>query len=210
MGDWTIIQEGDSTFVGYDEFKTKAKILRYRPIQQKGKTLYQIVLDRTPFYGESGGQVGDKGTLTYADGTVLNIIDTQKEQQLHLQISPNQPDANHNQVVAQINSERRRLITIHHSATHLLHAALQNHLGKTCFAKRGRWLMKITYVLTLPISVKWRPVSCKQLKTRSIKKLLKPFRLPRSETFRYQEAIDGGVTRFVWRKIRRFCTRNFI
>jgi alanyl-tRNA synthetase len=193
MGDWTIIQEGDSTFVGYDEFKTKAKILRYRPIQQKGKTLYQIVLDRTPFYGESGGQVGDKGTLTYADGTVLNIIDTQKEQQLHLQISPNQPDANHNQVVAQINSERRRLITIHHSATHLLHAALQNHLGKHV-SQKGSLVNENYLRFDFAHFSKVEASELQAIENEVNQKIAETISLTEERNIPYQEAIDGGVT----------------
>jgi len=193
MGDWIILQEGESKFVGYDEFQTTSNVLRYRPIEQKGKTLYQIVLDQTPFYGESGGQVGDKGTLTYNDGTVLNIIDTQKEQQLHLHISPNEPKNSEIQVNAQINIQQRKLTTIHHSATHLLHAALQNHLGKHV-AQKGSLVNEKYLRFDFSHFSKVASEELEQIENEVNQKIAEAIDLTEERNTPYQEAIDGGVT----------------
>jgi len=130
MGDWVLVNEGDAIFVGYDVLEQpNAQILRYREVNQKDETLYQIVLDKTPFYGESGGQVGDTGVLVFEDGTAIDVLDTIKEQQLHLHIAKQIPDNLKQQLVAKVNPKRRNNIEVHHSATHLMHAALQNVLG---------------------------------------------------------------------------------
>ena len=78
-GDWVIVKEGDSKFVGYDQFECDAEILRYRKIKQKNKELYQLVLDVTPFYAEMGGQVGDSGWLI-SDDEQLDIINKARKQ----------------------------------------------------------------------------------------------------------------------------------
>jgi len=130
MGDWIAVYEGDASFVGYDVLaQSDVKILRYRAVNQKDETLYQIVLDKTPFYGESGGQVGDTGVLQFADGSEIEIIDTVKEQQLHLHIAEQIPQNLKQPLVAKVNQTRRSNISVHHSATHLMHAALQKVLG---------------------------------------------------------------------------------
>ncbi len=79
-GDWIILKEDDTVeFTGYDETETIAHIIKYRKVTAKGKEQYQIVLDKTPFYAESGGQVGDTGELVFPDGEVIEVIDTKKE-----------------------------------------------------------------------------------------------------------------------------------
>ena len=79
-GDWVVLKEDDTVeFTGYDELETIAHIVKYRKVTAKGKEQYQIVLDKTPFYAESGGQVGDTGELVFPDGEVINVTDTKKE-----------------------------------------------------------------------------------------------------------------------------------
>ncbi len=116
-------------FVGYDTLETKAKIVKYRKVSGKGKELYQIVLDTTPFYAESGGQVGDSGTLTINDSP-LTIIDTKKENDLIIHFAESIPENLNGQVLAKVDAVRRKDITLHHSVTHLMHAALRSVLGK--------------------------------------------------------------------------------
>jgi len=128
-GDWVILEEGGSTeFVGYDSLETKARILRYRKVKAKGKESYQIVLDRTPFYAESGGQVGDRGTLELSR-SALDVVDTKKENDLIIHFAENLPEDFGGEVLARVNASLRRPTESHHSATHLLHAALRKVLG---------------------------------------------------------------------------------
>ncbi len=135
--DWQIVNEGNSnSFVGYDTLELKTKILRYRKVKGKGKELIQVILETTPFYAESGGQVGDTGELILPSplgegpGVRLKIIDTKKENDLIIHFAENITDDLSGEVTASVNIHRRKNITIHHSVTHLMHAALRNVLGK--------------------------------------------------------------------------------
>lgn len=127
--DWVTVNEGSNVdFVGYDSLEAKAQVLRYRKVKAKKKELYQLVLDATPFYAESGGQVGDKGTLTIGNDTI-NIFDTKKENNLIIHFTDKIPATLEGEVIARVNESKRRETQIHHSATHLLHAALRSVLG---------------------------------------------------------------------------------
>ncbi|MDE6793218.1 MAG: alanine--tRNA ligase, partial [Muribaculaceae bacterium] len=90
-GDWTIINNGDQKFVGYDKTESNTNILRYRKVKQKGKEFYQIILSETPFYAEMGGQVGDRGTLTADDGEVIEIFDTKRENNIGVHLTHKLP-----------------------------------------------------------------------------------------------------------------------
>ncbi len=137
--DWIIVNDTPaSRFVGYDSTETKSKIVKYRKVTGKGKELYQIVLDNTPFYAESGGQIGDSGSLSFGEGTglpagrqgVVTITDTKKENDLIIHFAESIPIDMSGEVIAKIDAVRRKDITLHHSVTHLMHAALRNVLGK--------------------------------------------------------------------------------
>ncbi|MFN9710422.1 MAG: alanine--tRNA ligase [Bacteroidota bacterium] len=127
-GDWIEINTGSGTFVGYDTLEVKTKILKYRTVNMKGKTNYQLVLNQSPFYAESGGQVGDTGLVSIG-AQQINIIDTRKENDLIILFADQLPKDPHADVYATVNAIQRKHITIHHSSTHLLHAALRNVLG---------------------------------------------------------------------------------
>ena len=133
--DWQIVKDGKVSFVGYDILETKTRILKYRKVSGKGKELYQIVLEQTPFYAESGGQVGDQGKLIIANNE-LQIIDTKKENDLIIHFAETIPADVTGEVTATVDTERRHKITIHHSVTHLMHAALRKVLG-THVAQKG-------------------------------------------------------------------------
>jgi alanyl-tRNA synthetase len=127
--DWVVVSEGNTNeFVGYDSLETEADVLKYRKVKAKGKEAYQIVLDKTPFYAESGGQVGDTGELAI-QSSKFKVIDTKKENELIIHIVDKLPSDLSGKVIAKVNAIKRKHTAIHHSATHLLHAALRKVLG---------------------------------------------------------------------------------
>ena len=130
-GDWIIVEQNErEEFVGYDYLETDVKITRYREVIVKGKKQFHLVLNLTPFYAESGGQVGDKGVLIGKDNVEkIGIVDTQKENQLSIQITEKLPTNLKQHFTAKVNEEKRTATTLNHSATHLLQAALREVLG---------------------------------------------------------------------------------
>ena len=127
--DWVIMQEqAASEFVGYTEHETLSAITRYRKTTAQGNTQYQLVLNKTPFYAESGGQVGDTGTLDF-NGERIDIINTKKENDLIIHFSKKLPASVELMATARIDEIKRKNTAAHHSATHLLHAALRHVLG---------------------------------------------------------------------------------
>ena len=130
MEDWVIINEGNSKgFVGYDTLETETKLLRHRKVSGKGKQQYQLVLEQTPFYAESGGQVGDTGILAFGE-TQIPVINTKKENDQIIHFAEALPSNINAEVIARVDVQRRKHIAVHHSATHLMHAALREVLGK--------------------------------------------------------------------------------
>jgi alanyl-tRNA synthetase len=127
-GDWVFLKGGETEFIGYDWLEADVEILRYRKIKQKNQELYQIVLDKTPFYAEMGGQMGDQGYIKNED-ECIKILDTKKENNLSVHITnqlPVNPNATFHAVV---NVEKRQQTANNHTATHLLHEALREVLG---------------------------------------------------------------------------------
>lgn len=128
--DWVILADGEQQFTGYDETESQARILRYRHVKQKNREYYQLILDRTPFYAEMGGQIGDSGTLTdTATGEAIPVTDTKRENGVGVHIVAKLPTNPGSIFRAAIDSERRDAIAANHSATHLLHQALRQVLG---------------------------------------------------------------------------------
>ena len=140
--DWVeLIPDVNQEFVGYDTLTADVHIARYRHVKVKDKEFYQLVLDKTPFYGESGGQVGDRGTLTTSSGDLLPVVDTKKENNLIVHIVPadkfeeclnsllGQTQGSAHTFKAEVDKCRRFAIECNHTATHLLHKALRNVLG---------------------------------------------------------------------------------
>ena len=130
--DWVIVGDefSQNEFVGYDSLEIKTKIVKYRIVKAKGKEQYQVVLEATPFYAESGGQVGDTGSLSpMPEGEGVKILDTKKENNLIIHFTEALPGNIHTEIIAKVDVEKRRSTAAHHSATHLLHAALRQVLG---------------------------------------------------------------------------------
>lgn len=129
-GDWISVgEETKSEFIGYDFLQSTSRIVKYRSVKQKNKELYQLVFDRTPFYAESGGQVGDTGIAT-SGPEKITIIDTKKENELIIHYAEKLPSNLEGEWHLEVNATRRRASMSNHSATHLLHAALRQVLGK--------------------------------------------------------------------------------
>ena len=130
--DWNILLEGvaDTKFVGYDSTTAVCRISRWRRVKQKGREFYQIILDRTPFYGEMGGQVGDRGTLTdNKTGEVVEIYDTKRENGISVHLTAKMPADPAAEFTAAIDEAARHRTAANHTATHLLHHALREVLG---------------------------------------------------------------------------------
>jgi alanyl-tRNA synthetase len=129
-GDWVLVgQDQKSEFIGYDYLEAEVNLVKYRKIKQKNKELIQLVFDRTPFYAESGGQVGDTGFIESANEKIF-VIDTKKENELIVHVAEKLPENVSAVFHAQVNKHKRDLSMDNHSATHLLHAALRQTLGK--------------------------------------------------------------------------------
>ena len=126
--DWVELKDGVTEFVGYDLSECDVNILRYRKVTQKNKSFYQIVLDRTPFYAEMGGQVGDRGTLKLGD-EIIEVTDTKRENNLPVHITAKLPSDVNATLLASIDLKARHATECNHTATHLLHAALRQVLG---------------------------------------------------------------------------------
>ena len=127
--DWVVLIENPLVeFVGYEMLETQTRIAKYRKIKAKGRESWQIVLEATPFYAESGGQVGDNGVLL-SKGESIRVIDTKKENDLIIQFTDELPSDPGAPVIARVDGTRRKRTEVHHSATHLLHAALRKTLG---------------------------------------------------------------------------------
>jgi alanyl-tRNA synthetase len=127
--DWIVLDEfARNEFIGYDHLESVTKVVKYRKVKAKGKESYQLVLEVTPFYAESGGQVGDKGELTI-HGSRLTIVDTKKENDLIVHFTESIPENLSGEVIAKVDTVKRKNTELHHSATHLVHAALRSVLG---------------------------------------------------------------------------------
>jgi alanyl-tRNA synthetase len=129
-GDWIPVgKDVKSEFIGYDHLSSEVQITKYRKIKQKNRELFQLVFDKTPFYAESGGQTGDTGTIESINEKIF-ITDTKKENDLTVHFTEKLPESLSTSFQARVDVEKRRMSMNHHSATHLLHAALRQVLGK--------------------------------------------------------------------------------
>lgn len=126
--DWVILNEEETVFVGYDLLECQTDIVKYRKVQQKNNTFYHVVLSKTPFYSEMGGQVGDSGLLIDKNNNKYSIIDTKRENNLPIHIMKSIPD-DMEDLLAIVDEKKRNRAEANHTATHLLHEALREILG---------------------------------------------------------------------------------
>ncbi|MBQ0047108.1 MAG: alanine--tRNA ligase [Prevotellaceae bacterium] len=128
LGDWVVINDAESEFVGYDYTEFPAHIVKYREVKQKKGTAYEMILDKTPFYGEMGGEVGDTGVLV-SENEEIKVLDTKKENGVAVHIVDKLPEDANAEFMACVDVERRRAIEANHTCTHLLDEALREVLG---------------------------------------------------------------------------------
>ena len=128
MGDWHILREGESCFVGYDYTEYTCHILKYREVKQKKGVVYEVILDETPFYGEMGGEIGDQGDLINGEETI-HVLDTKKEAGVAVHIVDRIPADPEAEFMACVDVDKRRAIEANHTCTHLLDEALREVLG---------------------------------------------------------------------------------
>ena len=128
LGDWVVLGDAESEFVGYDYTEHPAHIVKYREVQQKKRTAYEVILDKTPFYGEMGGEIGDSGVLV-SENEEIQVLDTKKENGVAIHIVDKLPEQPTAEFMACVNVERRRAIEANHTCTHLLDEALREVLG---------------------------------------------------------------------------------
>ncbi|MEA5459884.1 alanine--tRNA ligase [Arcicella sp. LKC2W] len=204
--DWVIVsdEDFDFEFVGYDEFETEAKIIKYRKVKTKTGEEYHIVLDKTPFYAEMGGQVGDSGQLSVINeqGTVnIKISDTKKENDLFIHISTDKNfesfiqliTNNQSPVTAQIDTSRRHRITQNHTATHLMLSAMRQVLGSHVSQKGSYQNEDITRFDFAHFS-KVTDEELAQIETIVNEKIRENIKLDEKRNVPIQEAVNAGAT----------------
>ena len=192
-GDWVTVTEGDEVeFVGYDDFESHAQILRYRKVSAKGKEQFQLVLNRTPFYAESGGQVGDSGKLI-GEGEEVLIIDTKKENGLIIHFTDVLPQNLTTTFLAKVDAGKRKATENNHSATHLLHAALKSVLG-THVNQKGSLVNENVLRFDFSHFSKVNDDELKQIESIVNEKIRENIQLKEERNVPYQQALDSGVT----------------
>lgn len=192
--DWITLKEDEaSIFTGYDETETIAHVVKYRKVTAKGKEQYQIVLDKTPFYAESGGQVGDKGELVFPDGTIILVTDTKKENGLTVHYVDNLPDDIQDALTAIVDPALRGQTNANHSATHLLHAAMKQVLGSHVNQKGS--LVNSDYLrFDFSHFAKVTDEELAQIEAIVNQKVRQNIPLKEERSVLYAEAITSGVT----------------
>lgn len=194
-GDWILVKDEDEAveFTGYDETETIAHIIKYRKVTAKGKEQFQIVLDKTPFYAESGGQVGDKGELIFPNGDVIDVTDTKKENGLIVHFTDKLPATSEDALTAIVDPQKRNSTNNNHSATHLLHAAMKQVLG-THVNQKGS-LVNADYLrFDFSHFAKLTEEELARIEAIVNEKIRENVFLQEERSVPYQQAISSGVT----------------
>jgi alanyl-tRNA synthetase len=194
-GDWILVKDEDEPveFTGYDETETIAHIIKYRKVTAKGKEQFQIVLDKTPFYAESGGQVGDKGELVFPNGEIIEVTDTKKENGLIVHFTDKLPSTPDDALTAIVDPAKRNSTNSNHSATHLLHAAMKQVLGSHVNQKGS--LVNSDYLrFDFSHFAKVTDEELAQIEAIVNEKIRENIFLQEDRNVAYEQAIGSGVT----------------
>jgi alanyl-tRNA synthetase len=194
-GDWVVVNEGEENeFVGYDDLETESRILKYRKVTAKNKEQFQLVLDRTPFYAESGGQVGDTGLLIGSDESI-RITDTKKENALIVHFTDEIPEGFNFQqpIKSVVDKQRRGQTENNHSVTHLLQAALRQVVG-THVQQKGSLVNSDYLRFDFSHFSKLTDEEVSKVETIVNRKIRENIQLKEERKVPYQEAINRGVT----------------
>ncbi len=194
-GDWVIVNPTDqSEFVGYDELETETQILKYRKVNVKGKDQYQIVLLKTPFYPEGGGQVGDVGRIEDNSRQFwVEVTDTKKENGLTVHFTDTLPDRLEGNFWAVVDRDKRNLTEDNHTATHLLHAALKQVLGAHVNQK-GSLVNADQLRFDFSHFAKVTDEELAEIETIVNRKIRENIPLVEQRNVPYQDTVSGGIT----------------
>lgn len=193
-GDWQeVFQGGTEGFIGYDTLEAEIKILRYRKVKSKKEgELYQLVFNKTPFYPEGGGQVGDKGVLESEAGEVVYILDTRKENNLIIHLAKELPRDLSGTHKAVVDAARRARTAANHSATHLLHQALRNVLGPHV-EQKGSMVQSDYLRFDFSHFSKVTPEEMKDIEDFVNTRIAQKLPLVENREMTYEEAINDGA-----------------
>lgn len=192
-GDWNILlTDVEPTFVGYDQLEAVSRIVKYRSIHQKDGQAYQIVLDKTPFYPEGGGQVGDTGELVI-NNERIPVLDTKKEHDIIVHYTTSLPNDVNAVLSAAVDAKRRNLIASNHTATHLLHAALKHVLG-THVEQKGSLVNEKLLRFDFSHYAKLTPTQLQQIENIINQKIRANINLHEARNVPLMVAKDMGVT----------------
>jgi alanyl-tRNA synthetase len=194
-GDWQVLLSDEKEeFVGYDFTEANVKITRYRTLTVKGKEKYQLVFNITPFYAESGGQVGDTGVLIgHSNNEKIKVLDTQKENDLIVHIVDQLPESDHQLFTAKVNVHDRNNTAKNHSATHLFHASLKRVLGDHV-AQKGSLVDPNKLRFDFSHFSKVTDEEIAQIEEMVNSKIKEGIDLDEKRTVPYDVAIQSGVT----------------
>ncbi|GGG35580.1 alanine--tRNA ligase [Christiangramia forsetii] len=193
-GDWIELNPVDEeSFVGYDKLEADAKIARYRKVESKKKgEMFQVVLNKTPFYPEGGGQVGDKGILMSSDGEVVDVVDTKKENNQIIHFTKNLPKNTEAEFKAIVNKTERYNTASNHTATHLLHQALRSILG-THVEQKGSMVQSGYLRFDFSHFSKVTGEELEKVENFVNARIREQLSLDEQRNISYQEAIDQGA-----------------
>jgi len=193
-GDWVELNSvKEDSFVGYDELEVDVKIAKYRKVESKKKgEMFQIVLDRTPFYPEGGGQVGDKGIILSSEGEAIEVLDTKKENNQIIHFTKKLPKNTEADFKALVNKKERASTASNHTATHLLHQALRSVLG-THVEQKGSMVQSNYLRFDFSHFSKVTSEELEKVENFVNARIQEQLNLQEQRSISYQEAIDQGA-----------------